>query len=231
MSIRRTSSFDEWEDARRELLEAEKEQTRARDAVVARRRRMPWLRLEQDHVLEGPHGPTRLVDVFEGRRQLLLYHFMWTPGQVDACDGCSMFLDHWGHPAHLWARDVTRAVVSPGPLAEIEPFRERMGWDVPWYSALGTGLYDELRMHGGFALNVLVREGDEIHRTYMIDGRGVDYLGSTWSFLDLTPFGRQEEWEDSPPGTPQGPRYEWWHKHDEYPAEVTSPADAPRSTA
>jgi predicted dithiol-disulfide oxidoreductase (DUF899 family) len=212
----------EWEEARQDLLVREKEMTRAADALAAARRRMPMTRLDPGYVVAGPDGPVRLVDVFEGRRQLLAYKFMWTPGQDAPCPGCSMFVDQFGHPAHLHARDTTRAVISSGPLAETEPFRRRMGWTVPWYSAADSDLYADLGLDDGFALNVFLRDGDDVYRTYMVDGRGVEKLGSVWSFLDLTPFGRQETWEESPSGRPQTAPYQWWRRHDEYEREPAS---------
>ena len=204
-----------WEQARRELLVREKEATRAADALAAARRRMPMVKLEKDYVVQGVEGPTRLVEVFEGRRQLVTYKFMWSDAE-QPCEGCSMFVDQFGHAAHLNARDVTRAVISSGPLAETLPYRERMGWSVPWYSSADSDLYRDLGVGGGFALDVFLRDGEDVYRTYMIDGRGVEKFGSVWSFLDITPFGRQEVWEDSPAGTPQSDPYVWWRRHDEY---------------
>lgn len=135
-----------------------------------------------------------------------------------------MMVDQFGHPAHLHARDVTRVVISSGPLAETEPYRERMGWTVPWYSAAHSELYADLGHDGGFAMDVFLRDGDDVYRTYMISGRGVDKLGSVWSFLDITPFGRQEPWEDSPVGTPRSDPYLWWRRHDEYEATAAHAA-------
>ncbi|CAA9243663.1 MAG: hypothetical protein AVDCRST_MAG54-1629 [uncultured Actinomycetospora sp.] len=215
LSTRPVVSAAEWEQARQELLVLEKEMTRATDALAAARRRMPMVRLEKDYVVEGVDGPVRLVDVFAGRRQLIAYKFMWHDPE-HPCEGCSLMVDQFGHPAHLHARDVTRVVISSGPLAETEPYRERMGWTVPWYSAAHSELFADLGHDGGFAMDVFLRDGDDVYRTYMISGRGVDKLGSVWSFLDITPFGRQEPWEDSPAGTPQSDPYVWWRRHDEY---------------
>jgi predicted dithiol-disulfide oxidoreductase (DUF899 family) len=215
ISARPVVSAAEWEQARQELLVREKELTRATDALAAARRRMPMVRLEKDYVLDGVDGPVRLVDVFAGRSQLIAYKFMWHD-PAEPCEGCSMMVDQFGHPAHLYARDVTRVVISSGPLAETEPYRERMGWTVPWYSAAHSELFTDLGHDGGFAMDVFLRDGDDVYRTYMISGRGVDKLGSVWSFLDITPFGRQEPWEDSPTGTPQSDPYLWWRRHDEY---------------
>ncbi len=127
-----------------------------------------------------------------------------------------MFVDTIGHLAHLHARDTSLVLVSRAPQAEIAPVRERMGWTVPWLSSSGSDFNDDLGVSTGFGLSVLLRDGGDVFRTYYTDGRGVEALGSRWTFLDLTPLGRQEEWEDSPDGWPQSPPYEWWRLHDEY---------------
>jgi predicted dithiol-disulfide oxidoreductase (DUF899 family) len=221
-------SNSEWEAARQVVLAREKEQTRARDALAAERRRLPWVRVDKDYVLEGPDGEVPLVDLFEGRRQLVLYHFMFGPNQEVGCDGCSMFVDQIGHPAHLHARHTTLALVSRAPIAKLEAYRRRMGWELPWYSSFASdfnvdfgvsppepqvGAYQDGET---FALDVFYRDGDEIFHTYRTDRRGLEALGSVWTFLDLTPLGRQEEWEDSPAGYPKEKPYDWWRRHDEY---------------
>jgi predicted dithiol-disulfide oxidoreductase (DUF899 family) len=206
----------------------EKEHTRARDALAAERRRLPRVRIDKDYVFDGPDGKARLLELFEGRRQLLLYHFMFGPNQDAGCDGCSMFTDQVGHLAHLHARDTSFALVSRAPIDKIEAYRGRMGWTIPWYSWFGgdfgvdfgtspeTPRVGEYQDGESFGLSVFVREGDEVSRTYFTTSRGVEALGSVWTFLDLTPLGRQEEWEDSPEGYPQTKPYEWWRRHDEY---------------
>jgi predicted dithiol-disulfide oxidoreductase (DUF899 family) len=218
----------EGEAAREKLLTKEKEVTRAHDALAAERRRLPRVRIGKDYVFDGPDAKARLIDLFAGRRQLILYHFMFGPNQEAGCDGCSMFADQVCHPAHLHARDTSFAFVSRAPIEKIEAYRKRMGWEIPWYSSFesdfnvdfGTGLEtpDPTKYQDGesFGLSVFFRDGDEVFRTYFTSQRGVEALGSVWSFLDLTPLGRQEDWEDSPPGYPQGPPYEWWRRHDEY---------------
>jgi predicted dithiol-disulfide oxidoreductase (DUF899 family) len=214
----------EWQAAHEALLAKEKEATRARDALAAERRRLPMVRIEKDYAFEGPDGEASLLDLFEGRRQLIVYHFMFAPGVngwPDAgCDGCSMVVDNIGHLAHLHARDTSLVLVSRAPVEKIEAYKRRMGWTVPWFSSAGSDFNkdfgvttDEGEM---FGLSVFLRDGEEVFRTYFTSGRGVEALGSNWSFLDLTPLGRQEDWEDSPDGYPQTPRYEWWHRHDEY---------------
>src|ERR687883_1401736 len=128
-------SEKEWQAARDALLVKEKEATRARDALAAERRRLPRVRIEKDYVLDGPAGKAALVELFEGREQLLLYHFMFGPSQDAGCNGCSMVVDQIGHLAHLHARDTSFALVSRAPLAKIEAYRKRMGWTIPWYSS------------------------------------------------------------------------------------------------
>ncbi len=219
-------SLEEWKAARQKLLVKEKEQTRARDALAAERRRMPWMAVEKDYRFEGPNGPASLLDMFEGRRQLIVYRFFYGPDITTfaaaggayperACVGCSFVADQVGHPAHLNARDTTLAFVSRAPQTEIRGLSERMGWDVPWYTLTDDfdADFDVDQWHG---TNAFIREGDRIFRTYLIDARGDEAMGSTWSYLDMTALGRQEEWEDSPDGYPQTPPYMWWNYHDAY---------------
>lgn len=224
MNLPRIVSQAEWQTAHDELLAKEKAATHARDALAAERRRQPMVRIEKAYVFEGPDGPVHLRDLFDGRRQLILYHFMYAPGVggwPDAgCPGCSMFVDNLGHPAHLLARDTSFALVSKGPLAKLLAYRKRMGWSQPWVSSAASDFNEDFGLSGPegetFGLSVFLRDGNDVYRTYFTAGRGVEALGTSWTLLDLTPFGRQEDWEDSPPGTPQGPRYQWWRRHDEY---------------
>ena len=213
----------EWQKARDALLVKEKAATRARDALAAERRRLPMVRIDKKYVFDGPKGKVSLLDLFDGRRQLLLYHFMFAPpvgGWPDAgCVGCSMVTDQFGHPAHLHARDTSFCLVSLAPLKNIEKFMKRMGWTYPWYSSEGAdfnadfGLTTEKAENYG--LSVFIHDGKDIYRTYFTDGRGVEGL-NIWTFLDLTPLGRQEEWEDSPAGGPRTKPFVWWRRHDEY---------------
>jgi predicted dithiol-disulfide oxidoreductase (DUF899 family) len=228
MNLPPVVSEAEWQEAHEKLLAKEKEATRARDALAAERRRLPRVRIDKDYVFEGSDGEARLVDLFDGRRQLIVYHFMFGPNQDEGCDGCSMVVDQIGHLAHLHARDTSFALVSRAPLAKIEPYKQRMGWTIPWFSSFDSdfnvdfGLSPETPQAGEyqdgetFGLSVFLRDGDEVFRTYFTHRRGVEALGSVWTFLDLTPLGRQEEWEDSPEGYPQTKPYEWWRRHDEY---------------
>ena len=212
-------SAGEWQAARAALLVKEKEATRRLDALAAERRRLPHVAFRDDYVFEGPAGTAGLLDLFDGRRQLIVYHFMFGPGTdgwPDAgCGGCTMFADHVGHLAHLHARDVSFALVSPAPLDALLAYRDRMGWQLPWYST-ADAFNADCDVTSGFGLSVFIRDDDGARRSYATAGRGVEMLGSTWSFLDLTPLGRQEDWEDSPAGYPQTPPYGWWQRHDEY---------------
>jgi len=224
MKLPQVVSPEEWQAARDRLLVKEKAHTKASDALAAERRRLPMVRIDKEYVFEGRDGKARLLDLFQGRRQLILYHFMFAPdvdGWPDAgCDGCSMMVDQFGHPAHLHARDTSLAVVSVAPLDRIEAYRQRMGWTFPWYSSEGTDFNADLGLSTPegetFGLSVFLRDGDDVYRTYFTNGRGVETLGPVWAFLDVTPLGRQEAWEDSPEGYPQTPPFEWWRRHDEY---------------
>jgi len=212
----------EWLAAHEALLVREKEATRARDALNAARRRLPMVKIEKDYVFDGDKGKVRLPDLFEGRRQLVLYHFMFDPAWDDGCKGCSWLVDNMGHPAHLHARDTSRVLVSLAPLSKITPFKKRMGWNVPWFSSFGGGFNQDFGVtteEGELpGTSVFFREGRDVFHTYFTTGRGSEYLGSHWSYLDLTPLGRQEDWEDSPEGWPQTPPYQWWRHHDRYEA-------------
>lgn len=207
-------SQDQWQVAREALLAKEKELTRATDAVAAERRRLPMVRFDDKYEFVGPQGRVTLLDLFEGRRQLIVYHFMLGPGQKAGCPGCSLIVDNIGHLAHLHARDTTLSVVAPATLPEIERYKERMGWTVPWVSTDGGDFNSDCGIDGGFGVSVFLREGDEVFRTYFTTGRGGDQLLSTLRYLDLTPLGRQEAWEESSRGT-DGPGH-WWKRHDEY---------------
>lgn len=222
-------SPEEWEAARQELLVEEKALTRARDALAARRRRMPWTELGTGYRFEGPDGTVGLLDLFQGRRQLVVYRAFYEPDVTTyppaggsyperACSGCSMVADQVAHPAHLGARDTALAFVSRAPQHHIRDLQARMGWEhIPWYT-LTDGFDADLGVDQWHGTNALIREGDRVFRTYFVDARGDEQMGGTWNYLDLTALGRQETWEDSPPGHPQTPPYEWWDYHDAYDA-------------
>jgi predicted dithiol-disulfide oxidoreductase (DUF899 family) len=213
-------SPQEWESARQALLVREKELTRARDALAAERRRMPRLAVEKDYQFDGPDGPASLLDLFAGRRQLIVYRFFFEPG-VDGwpeggCRGCSFMADQVAHLAHLNSRGTTLAYVSRAPQADIERLKARMGWEIPWYTI--TDDFDaDFGVDEWHGTNAFYRgDDDRIFRTYFVDKRGDESLGSAWAYLDITALGRQEVWEDSPEGYPQTPAYGWWNRHDEY---------------
>ncbi len=225
-------SPEEWAAAREKLLVKEKAHTRARDALAAERRRMPWMAVEKEYTFEGPKGAASLADLFEGRRQLIVYRAFYAPDVTTyaeggayperACVGCSMVADQVAHPAHLNARDTTLVFVSRAPQDEIEGLKERMGWEfIPWYTV--TDDFDaDFGVGEWHGTNAFIREGDRIFRTYFIDSRGDEAMGSTWSYLDITALGRQEEWEDSPEGYPQTAPYSWWNYHDAYAGSAVS---------
>ena len=211
-------SAAEWTEAREALLAREKEHTRARDALAAARRRMPWTEVGE-YRFEGPDGPVTLVDLFEGRKQLVVYRFFFDPDvkgfPEKGCPGCSFMADQLSHLSHLHARDTTLVYVSRAPQADIQRLKARMGWTMPWYTL--TDDFDEDHGVGEWhGTNAFLRDGDRVFRTYFVDSRGDEAMGTTWSFLDITALGRQEEWEDSPEGYPQTPPYQWWRRHDEY---------------
>jgi predicted dithiol-disulfide oxidoreductase (DUF899 family) len=205
----------EWQQSQEALRAKEKELTRAHDALAAERRRQPMMEFSADYEFDGPDGRVKFTDLFGGRTQLIVYHF-WFPPEGDACSGCSMVGDQIPHLAHLNQRDTTFVLVSRAPQEQIDAFKARMGWDIPWYTVVGTGFQEALGTTEYFALDVFVRDGDRVFLTYATTGRGVETLGTIWSFLDLTPLGRQEDWEDTPGDRPQTPRYRWWQLHDEY---------------
>jgi len=217
-------SPQEWEAARQKLLVKEKALTRSRDALAAERRRMPWMLVEKKYEFEGPNGKVGLLDLFEGRRQLVLYRAFFEPGVFGwpehACRGCSLGADQVTNLAHVNARGTTVVYASHAPQADVARLKARMGWHMPWYTI--TDSFDkDFGVDEWHGHNVFFRDGERVFRTYFINNRGDEAMGTTWSYLDLTPLGRQETWEDSPAGYPQTPPYEWWNWHDNYQAEAT----------
>lgn len=214
-------SPQEWQAARDEMLVKEKAFTRSRDALAAERRRMPRMAIENKYKLDGPDGPVTLLDMFEGRSQLVIYRFFYEPGvggwPERGCKGCSFGADQVADLAHLNARDTTLAYVSRAPQENIKRMKSEMGWQVPWYTI--TDSFDlDFGVDEWHGTNAFIQEDGQIFRTYFVDARGDEAMGSTWSYLDITALGRQEEWEDSPEGYPQTPPYQWWKRHDEYEA-------------
>jgi predicted dithiol-disulfide oxidoreductase (DUF899 family) len=219
-------SPDEWKKAHEKMLVKEKEHHRAADALAAARRRMPWMEVDKEYRFIGPDGELSFADLFEGRRQLIVYRAFYgenvtttgpgTSYPERGCVGCSFGADQVSNLAHLNARDTTLAYASSAPQAEIQKLKERNGWEhIPWYEI--TDDWDkDFGVDEWHGHNAFIREGDRIFRTYWIHDRGDERMGTTWSYLDMTALGRQEEWEDSPEGYPQTPPYQWWNYHDAY---------------
>jgi predicted dithiol-disulfide oxidoreductase (DUF899 family) len=199
-------SAEEWRRARDELLQTEKEATQALDALAARRRRLPMVKFDRGYAFEAPTGPTTLLGLFEGRTQLVVYQFM-DLGPDRYCPGCTKFTSSVADLDQLAERGVSWATVSNMPLAQIEALKSRTGWTMPFVSSRGTAFSDDCGAGRGFMLSVFLRDGDTVYRTYSTTQRGVDRLVFVHNILDLTPYGRQEDWEDSPPGWPQRPTY------------------------
>jgi predicted dithiol-disulfide oxidoreductase (DUF899 family) len=216
-------SQSDWQKTHEAFLIEEKKATRQRDALAAQRRRLPMVKIDKPYTFTGPSGKLTLLDLFEGRRQLLLYHFMFAPpvgGWPDAgCIGCSMVTDQFGHTAHLHARDTSFCLVSLAPLKNIEKFKKRMGWPFHWYSSEGSDFNKDFGLTTdkgeNYGLSVFIHDDKDVYRTYFTNGRGVEAL-NIWTFLDLTPLGRQEEWEDSPAAGERSKPFVWWRRHDEY---------------
>ena len=225
------ASHDEWLAARKELLAREKEVTRARDALNAARRRLPMVSIDKDYTFMGTDGEVGFPDLFEGRSQLIVYHFMFDPRWDAGCPSCTGYVDALGDLSTLRDRDTTLALVSRAPFAKLEAYKARRGWSVPWYSSYGSDFnYDfhvtfdasvapiehnfrsvalptDEQPAEGQGLSVFFRRDDAVFHTYSAYARGVEGLTNDYSLLDVTPYGRQEDWEDSPPGWPQRPTY------------------------
>lgn len=215
---------EEWDEQREALLVKEKELTRARDELAAERRRLPMVAVEKDYAFQGPDGEKSLLDLFEGRRQLIVYRFFLDPGMQIAeyptgCPGCTMFADNLPKLKHLNARDTTMAFVSAGSQDAIESYRERMGWDEwPWYTT-GDDFSADFDVDQWFGINVFFRDGDQIYRSYYTTSRAAEELSSMWALLDITPWGRQEEFQEAPAGVPQDRSGSWVRRRDEYTIE------------
>jgi predicted dithiol-disulfide oxidoreductase (DUF899 family) len=195
-----------WQAALDALRVREKTHTREGDAIAAARRRLPMVEVDSTITVVGPQGPVTLRDVFEGRRLLMAYYHMWYAGQpaAEQCEGCTLYTSQVRELSYLHSRDVTYAVLCQGPYDESVRYRAFMGWDVPWYSAQGSaGALLAGREVGHFYLVCYLRHGDKVFETYWTTGRGVEAMGNTYRMLDLTVYGRQETWEDSPTCWPQ----------------------------
>jgi predicted dithiol-disulfide oxidoreductase (DUF899 family) len=201
----------EFEAALNEVRTREKAHTREGDAIAAARRRLPMVEIDASLELIGPDGPLTLLDAFEGRRQLIAYYFMWYPGKPapEQCEGCTWCASQVGELSYLHSRDITYAVFCQGPYEESRRYYDFMGWEMPWYSALpslDTLLVGRVinRMH----IICYVRDGDRVFETYWTTLRGVEALDNSYALMDLTPFGRQEPWEDPDPSWPVFPGHQ-----------------------
>jgi len=202
---------DTWAAALAELRTQEKAATRALDAVAAARRRLPMVELP-DYVLEGEDGQVRLVDVFEGAQQLIVYHHMWFPGEEWQCPGCTSFTSQFTRLEFLEDYDARFVIVTQGPIDEALAYKARVGNAMTWYSTAGSSFGADMGAPagGGFQVNVFLRDGDTVYRTWNTDGRGTEQLSHTFALVDVLPYGRQEDWQDSPDGWPQSPTYSRW---------------------
>jgi predicted dithiol-disulfide oxidoreductase (DUF899 family) len=247
MNLPKVVSHDEWLVARKRLLAKEKDFTRARDRLNAERRRLPMVRIDKEYVFDGPDGKATLFDLFDGRRQLIVYHFMFDPAWDAGCEGCSIVVDNIGHLAHLHARDTSLVLVSRAPLPKLLAYQKRMGWTVRWCSSYGSEFNYDFHVTGdesvapveynyrdqaellamgddgtgeGHGLSAFLRGEADVFHTYSTYARGTDLLNSTFNYLDLTALGRQEPWEE-PPGRSWLPASGWWwRRHDEYEQEI-----------
>jgi predicted dithiol-disulfide oxidoreductase (DUF899 family) len=200
-------SAERWKQERDQLLVAEKEATRVLDGLAARRRRLPMVAFDNArYAFDTPEGSKTLIDLFDGRPQLVVYQFM-DNGPEEFCPGCTHFTNNVVDLSELADNDVSWTTVSNMPLAQIKAYKSKMGWTMPFVSSHGTSFADDCGAHTGFMLNVFLRDGGNVYRTYATTARGVDRLLFVNNILDLVAYGRQEDWEDSPPGWPQHPTY------------------------
>jgi predicted dithiol-disulfide oxidoreductase (DUF899 family) len=202
---------DTWRRQLDELRRREKAATRELDAIAAQRRRLPMVALP-DCTLQGEEGPVRLAEVFAGRSQLITYHHMWSQGAEWQCGGCTGFTSQFTRLDFLSAYDARFVIVTQGPIDEALAYKEKVGNTMTWYSTAGSsfGADVDAPPGGGFGVNVFLRDGDDVYRTWHTNGRGTEQLSHTFPLIDLLPYGRQEPWQDSPDGWPQSPTYEGW---------------------
>ena len=244
VSMPRVASRDEWLVARKELLAKEKAATRARDELSRERRELPMVAVRKDYVFQGADGKASLLELFEGRRQLITYHFMFDPSWDEGCPNCSLLVDNIGDLSHLHARNTSLVLVSRAPYDKLDAYRERMGWTIPWVSSHHSDFnydfhvtldesrgsveydYEDKATHEEkgedyftagemHGISCFLRDGDRVYHTYSTYARGGDLLLGTYNFLDMTALGRQEDWEQ-PPGRSDGPFMSWVRRHDEY---------------
>jgi predicted dithiol-disulfide oxidoreductase (DUF899 family) len=200
-----------WEAALDDLRTREKAATRELDAIAAQRRRMPAVELP-DYTLTGPDGPVRLVDVFGGRSQLIVYHHMWSHDAEWQCGGCTGLTSQYVRLGFLDNYDARFVIVTNGAIEEALAYKAKVGNEMDWYSSSESSFGADVGAPpgGGFAVNVFLRDGDTVYRTWHTDGRGTEQLSYTFALIDILPWGRQEEWQDSPDGWPQSPTYSKW---------------------
>lgn len=202
---------EEWLAARETLLAHEKEATKYHDQVSAERRRLPMVKLEKTYTFAGPDGKRSLYDLFDGHHQLIVYHFMFDPSWDKGCMGCTGFVNDLGDLSELAARDTAFVLISRAPLDKLQAYKTTMGWKRPWYSSFESDFNQDFQVttdkgerHG---LSVFFRIGEDVFHTYSTYNRGCESLSDVYRLLDTTPYGRQEDWEDSPAGWPQRPTY------------------------
>jgi predicted dithiol-disulfide oxidoreductase (DUF899 family) len=202
---------DAWRTALDELRTREKAATRELDAIAAQRRRLPMVEMP-DYTLVGRDGPVTLADVFDGRRQLIVYNHMWTDGAQWQCGGCTGFTSQFTRLEFLAAYDARFVVVTNGPIEEALAYKAKVGNQMDWYSSSESSFGADVGAApgAGFAVNVFLRDGETVYRTWYTDGRGTEQLSHSFALVDLLPWGRQEEWQDSPQGWPQAPTYSKW---------------------
>lgn len=213
-----------WKAALAALREREKAATRELDALAAARRRLPMVELP-DYTLDGPDGPIRLVDIFAGKRQLIVYNHMWFPNEEWQCSGCTGFTSQFTRLEFLDPYDARFVIVTQGRIGDALAYKGRVGNRMEWYSTANSPFGTDMGAppNGGFQLNVLLRVGDTVYRTYNTQGRGVEQVGHAFALIDLLPYGRQEDWQDSPLGWPQSPTYSKWADSEEFARYVTMP--------
>ncbi len=202
---------DTWQRQLAALRTREKAATRELDAIAAQRRRLPMVQLP-DYTLEGKDGPVPLPDIFQGRSQLVVYNHMWFPGERWQCGGCTGFTAEFTRLEFLEDYDARFVIVTQGPINEALAYKRRVGNAMTWYSTANSPFGADVGAPpgGGFAVNVFLRDGDRVFRTWHTAGRGTEQLSHSFALIDLLPYGRQEQWQDSPQGWPQSPTYSRW---------------------
>lgn len=200
-----------WQEQLDALHIREKAATRELDAIAAERRRLPMVQMP-DYTLEGADGPIRLADVFAGKSQLIVYNHMWFPGEKFQCIGCTSFTAQFTRLELLEPYDARFVIVTQGPIEEALAYQRRVGNHLTWYSTANSPFGSDVGSPpgAGFGVNVFLRDGDTVYRTWHTNGRGTEQLSHTFALTDLLPYGRQEEWQDSPEGWPQKPTYSGW---------------------